>query len=353
MMKTAYKSELQHLDALFSGCRKVGLAVHVHPDGDALGSSVALLRYLRRFRNKEAVLLLPDSYPNTLDFVLGAESAVIASDDSVAASDCLASCDLVVCLDHNSPGRTGLLESAIRSSSATKVVIDHHLDPDRESYDLVFSETEVSSTCELLYRLLSAMPDIRACGNFPVDIGTPLMAGMTTDTNNFSNSVYPGTFRMASDLLACGVDRDRILFLLYNQYRENRFRAMGCFLGEKLVILPNGAAYAVFDRQTEERFGLEDGDTEGFVNLPLGIAGIRMSIFMKEDDGFFRVSVRSTGDCSASDFAREHFHGGGHFHAAGGRLFFPGDIPSASCAAGYAEHAAARFLQDPAPSKND
>ena len=179
------------------------------------------------------------------------------------------------------------------------------------------------------------------------------MAGMTTDTNNFANSVFPGTFRMASELLAAGVDRDGILFRLYNQYRENRFRAMGCFLGQKLKLLPGGVAYAVFDRCTEERFGLEDGDTEGFVNMPLGIGGVRMSIFLKEDKGFFRVSVRSVGDCAASDFASRCFHGGGHFHAAGGRLYFPEDIPSPAAAAEYVEISAARFLQDSAPSKNN
>ena len=156
---------------------------------------------------------------------------------------------------------------------------------------------------------------------------------------------------MASELLAAGVDRDGILFRLYNQYRENRFRAMGCFLGEKLKLLPGGVAYAVFDRCTEERFGLEDGDTEGFVNMPLGIGGVRMSIFLKEDQGFFRVSVRSVGDCAASDFASRCFHGGGHFHAAGGRLYFPEDIPSPAAAAEYVEISAARFLQDSAPSK--
>ena len=351
-MKSAYETELKRLDALLAGSSRVGLAVHVHPDGDALGSSVALVRYLREFRRKETVLLLPDTYPDCLGFIVGDEEVrVAASSPGLAASE-LMSCDLLVCLDHNSPDRTGVLEAAVRSFRAPKVMIDHHLDPDASDYDLVFSETEVSSTCELLFGILCGMPDIRSLGRFPVEMGTPLMAGMTTDTNNFANSVFPGTLRMASELLAAGVDRDHILFMLYNQYRENRFRAMGCFLSEKLTMLPGGVAYAVFDRETEERFGLVDGDTEGFVNIPLGIAGVRMSVFLKEDDGFFRVSVRSTGDCSAADFAREYFHGGGHFHAAGGRLYFPDDITGAAGASAYIETSAARFLQVPAPSKN-
>lgn len=350
-MKAICKTELERLDAFLAESSRVGLAVHVHPDGDALGSSVALMRYLRDFRKKEVFLLLPDRFPANLDFVLGNDVAVVASDDPDAAGNCLASCDLLVCLDHNSPGRTGLLEPFIRASHARKVLVDHHLDPDAGNYDMVFSETEVSSTCELLFFLLSGMPDLEAAGKFPAGIGTPLMTGMTTDTNNFANSVFPGTFRMASELLASGVDREWILFMLYNQYSENRFRAMGNFLGEKLTLLPGGVAYAVFDRQTQERFGLTDGDTEGFVNMPLGIAGVRMSIFLKEDEGFFRISVRSKGDCSASDFAREFFHGGGHFHAAGGQLHYPEDIGSPSAAAEYTEKAAARFLQESAPSK--
>lgn len=350
-MKAICKTELERLDAFFAESSRVGLVVHVHPDGDALGSSVALMRYLRDFRKKEVLLLLPDRFPANLDFVLGKDLAVVAADDPETAGACLESCDLLVCLDHNSPGRTGLLEPFIRASHARKVLVDHHLDPDAGNYDIVFSETEVSSTCELLFFLLSGMPDLKAAGKFPAEIGTPLMTGMTTDTNNFANSVFPGTFRMASELLASGVDREWILFMLYNQYSENRFRAMGNFLGEKLTLLPGGVAYAVFDRQTQERFGLTDGDTEGFVNMPLGIAGVRMSIFLKEDEGFFRISVRSKGDCSASDFARKFFHGGGHFHAAGGRLHYPEDIGSPSAAAEYTEKAAARFLQESAPSK--
>lgn len=352
-MDSSYKSELRRLDALFSGSSRIGLAVHVHPDGDALGSAVALSRYLREFRGKETVVLLPDMFPSFLSFIVGTENFIVAESDAAAAAEAVASCDLLVCLDHNSPGRTGLLEQPVRQSAAPKVLIDHHLDPEEGIYSPAFSDTEVSSTCELLYSLLSAMPDISGSGGFPVGMGEPLMAGMTTDTNNFANSVFPGTFRMASELLAAGVDRDGILFRLYNQYRENRFRAMGCFLGEKLKLLPGGVAYAVFDRCTEERFGLEDGDTEGFVNMPLGIGGVRMSIFLKEDKGFFRVSVRSVGDCAASDFASRCFHGGGHFHAAGGRLYFPEDIPSPAAAAEYVEISAARFLQDSAPSKNN
>ena len=343
--------KLQALDLMFGKGSRIGLTVHIHPDGDALGSSVALMRYLRGFRGKEVLLFLPDDFPGNLGFIAGEERYIVASASPEEASARLASCDLLVCLDHNSPGRTGVLEAALRSSSAPKVLIDHHLDPEADFYDLVFSDTGVSSTCELLYDILSAMPDISAAGKFPVELGTPLMAGMTTDTNNFANSVFPGTFRMASALLAAGVDRDGILFMLYNQYGENRFRAMGCFLGEKLKLLPGGIAYAVFYRRDEERFSLADGDTEGFVNMPLGIAGVRMSIFLKEDDGFFRVSVRSTGDCPSSEFARRFFHGGGHFHASGGRLHFPEDIASPSSAETYIETSAARFLQDCAPSK--
>ena len=249
-MKSLTASELQRLDALFGMSSKIGLTVHIHPDGDALGSGVALLRYLRKYRRRDAVLLLPDVYPDYLRFIVGDDEVVVAADAPETAAASLSACDLLVCLDHNSPGRTGALEAAVRACTAPKVLIDHHLDPETADYELVFSETEVSSTCELLFDILSEMPDIRAAGRFPVEIGTPLMAGMTTDTNNFANSVFPGTFRMASELLSAGVDRDSVLFMLYNQYRENRFRAMGCFLSEKLTLLPGGVAYAVFDRDT-------------------------------------------------------------------------------------------------------
>ena len=342
--------EIQRLEALFAAAQRVGIVVHTHPDGDAVGSGVALLEYLRRCRGVQACLLLPDPVAPYLRFLLPADGVLTAAAAPGSAEAWLASCDLVCCLDMNAFSRAGGLEAALCGSCARKVLVDHHQQPDRDCFDLVFSETQVSSASELLYQVLLALPGAGSAERLPLQVLTPLMAGMTTDTNNFANSVFPSTLRMASELLAAGVDRDAILEALYHNYRENRFRAMGRYLDEMLHITEEGVAYAVLRRGFFDRFGLQDGETEGFVNLPLGIDRVRLSVFLREDEGHFRVSLRSKPGVSASRLAAEAFHGGGHECAAGGKLHFPQDIPSPDLAEDYIETMTARFMRNPAPS---
>ena len=350
-MELPANPDILRLEALFAQAERACIVVHTHPDGDAAGSGAALLAYLRQCRGSDAVLLLPDPVPASLDFLLPAEGVTDAAADPAGAASRLAACDLLLCLDMNGFSRAESLEEALHACRARKVLIDHHQHPDRERFDLVFSEIRVSSTCELLYGLLRALPGASA-RPLPLEVLTPLMAGMTTDTNNFANSVFPATLQMASELLAAGVDRDALLDALFHRYRENRFRAMGAFL-ERMRITPEGVAYAVLDRAFLERFDLRDGETEGFVNLPLGIGRVRLSLLLREDAGHFRVSLRSRPGVCASRLAAEAFHGGGHECAAGGRLPFPEDIASPEGAAGYVERVTARFMRNPGPSRNE
>ena len=349
-MSMPVPADIQRLEAFFAAAKRVCIVVHIHPDGDAVGSGVALLEYFRRCRGADARLLLPDPQPASLDF-LCPETGMLCAADPLPAREWIAACDLLVCLDMNGPGRTGVLEDALRACRAPKVLIDHHLNPERAFFDLVFSETATSSASELLYRVLLALPGVGVATHLPLSVLTPLMAGMTTDTNNFANSVYPSTLQMASELLAAGVDRDALLDCLYHRYRENRFRAMGAYLSERLAITPEGVAYAVFDRAFLDRFGLQDGESEGFVNLPLGIDRVRMSILLREDEGHFRVSIRSKVGVSANRLATEAFHGGGHECAAGGKLYFPQDIATPAEAGEYVSTVTARFMRNNPPSQ--
>ncbi len=349
-MQELASADIARLEAFLKESERVSIVVHTHPDGDALGSGVALLTYLQRCRGVEARLLLPDPAPASLGFLLEADGILTAT-DPLPVRDWMARSDLVFCLDMNGFGRAESMAEHLRASAARKVLIDHHLHPERESFDLVFSETEISSASELLYWVLLALPGVGAAQRLPLEVLTPLMAGMTTDTNNFANSVFPSTLRMASELLAAGVDRDALLDRLYHRYRENRLFAMGAFLAERLVITPEGVAYAVLDRAFLSRFGLQDGETEGFVNLPLGIGRVRLSLFLKEDEGHFRVSLRSKPGVPANRLAAEAFHGGGHVCAAGGKLYFPEDIPSPEEAGKYIATVTARFMRNQAPSQ--
>ena len=338
---------VRRLDVLLGKCDTVTVTAHTHPDGDALGSTAALVSYLRTCRGKDAVIVLCDSPASTVSFIVPNEVQLLCYDrESEACLARIAASDLVILLDCNGFSRTEGLREAFEASPAPKVLIDHHLNPDRERFDAVFSTPDISSASELLYYLLLALPGIEGDPKrLPATTARALLTGMTTDTNNFANSVYPSTFRMASDLLAAGVDRDAVLQDLYNRYRENRVRVMGFLQSEDMRITPEGLAYIIATRAVLDRFGVEEGETEGLVNGPLSIGRVKMSILLKEEEGHFRVSIRSKKGCSSQQCAVKWFHGGGHENASGGKLRWPDDIAAPEDAAAYLERVSQEFLR--------
>ena len=345
-MNTSEKTLL--LSKWIDEARTVCTVCHTRPDGDAIGSSVAAYAYLSACRGKDVSLLLPDAHPQSIDFVLDGIEPVVGSPAP------LAGCDLLICLDFNTFSRTESLSAACSSFTGRKVLIDHHEAPDTAAFDLCFSSTAVSSSCELLFDILMQMPDIAGNASLlPPRAVYALMAGMTTDTNNFANSVGPGTLRMASALLEAGADRQDILDKLYSSGREQRLRALGDVLRNRLILTPEGAAVTVLTKEVQDGYRLLEGETEGFVNVPLEIKQVRLSIFVRqEEEGMLRVSIRSKRGTSARLLATSVFHGGGHEQAAGGKIFIPGDVPSAAEAEAYVCAVTARFLQqNEAPSK--
>lgn len=326
-MKEIRKQDAERLHTMLNCSSRTVIVTHMRPDGDALGSTTAMYHYIRQFTAADVCIVLNDRHQHCLDFLTEGnvhKDIHIFSEDNGTVTESISAADLLICLDFNAFHRTENLGPLLEQSSASKVLIDHHLSPDHNSFDLVFSEPEISSACELLYHILMAMPHIgNDASRLPLPAATSLMTGMTTDTNNFANSVYPSTMLMASSLLAAGVDRDFIIDRLYNQHSENRLRLMGHIMKDLLTITGDGAAYIILDRKTQEEYDIQEGDTEGFVNMPLSIAKVRISIFIKEDTGRLRVSIRSRKGTSANRCARLHFNGGGHENAAGGRLEIP------------------------------
>ena len=348
-MKELDKSDIASLAETISSAEVISISTHIRPDGDAVGSSVAMFHFLLR-QGKDARIVFPHRTPETVDFLIRtvpAERVVIHEDSPEEAISAIEESDLVISLDYNGFRRTESLQGVLSDSKAKKVLIDHHLDPEKDSFDIVFSEPEVSSTCELLYNVLLALPRTGGLASgLPSDCATALMTGMTTDTNNFANSVYPGTLRMASELLAAGVDRNRILDFLYQSNREQRLRLKGRLLYENMKITGDGVAYIILDRKTINHYGIREGETEGFVNEPLSIKDVRMSIFLKEDKGKFRVSIRSKKGVSANLCARLHFNGGGHELASGGSLPVPDAVKDAADAASYIEKVTHMFITE-------
>lgn len=340
-MQDVNTSNIQVLEAMISESRKVIIVTHQKPDGDAMGSCIALYHFLKMCEKNSVRIILNDRYPTYLNFLtygIPDGDILYFQEMKDTAETLIKDSDLIFSLDFNAFHRTDKMEGALSASKARKILIDHHLNPDRDSFDLLFSETEISSASELLYQILIRTGRIGMDSTLlPPQSATALMTGMTTDTNNFANSTYPSTFLMASDLLAVGVDRDAILSHLYNQYGENRLRIMGHMMKDLLTITEDGLAYIVLDKDTQERYNIAEGDTEGFVNMPLSIGRVRMSILAKEDEGRIRISIRSKAGTSANGCAKNHFNGGGHENAAGGRLNIPEDVCSIKEVAEYIE----------------
>lgn len=348
-MKDIVSKDIVKLEEMINRAHAPVIVTHMKPDGDAIGSSIAMYHFLKA-SGKNPALVLNDRYPSYLEFLTGkevSEDISIYSEEPDKVKSMISYSDLIICLDFNAFHRTENLEVPLASAKAEKILIDHHLNPDTCSFSLSFSETEISSASELLYHILMYTSLIKQdASKLPPRAAEALMTGMTTDTNNFANSVYPSTLRMASELLAAGVDRDRIISCLYNQLSENRLRLMGHAMKDLLKITDEGVAYIVLDSKTQKEYDVKEGDTEGFVNMPLSIANVRMSLFLKEDGDRIRVSIRSKKGTSANLCARMHFNGGGHENAAGGRLHIPQDVTGIGDAAEYIETHTHLFLSD-------
>ena len=349
MTQTVTEAKIRRLESMLEAASKVSVVTHTRPDGDAVGSASAMVCLLRGM-GKDSRMLLPDGYPDNLAFVTDetCEGHIMRCDrDPGAVKAWIAGSDLVIGLDFSGFDRAEGMQEALMTSRAAKILIDHHIDPHEKDFDLVFSKTEISSTCELLFYILVATKWCDGdASKLPMPALRALMTGMTTDTNNFANSVFPSTFEMASRMLEAGVDRDGIITELYNRFRENRLRMTGHLVKDNMRILPNGVSFIVVRRSELEEYDIREGETEGIVNMPLTLDKVRMSIFLREDDGFFRVSIRSKRGTSAFLLASTRFHGGGHEQAAGGRLYFPGDIADASMAEAYLERITNEFFKD-------
>lgn len=328
---------MEKLINMLEQATRIAVVGHTHPDGDALGCTAAMALTLAGM-GKEAACIFSDTPADNLLFLLAPGIPYFFHDaDAHAAEEFIGSADLVILMDCNGFPRTEALEPFLSGSAAKKILIDHHLNPDRDSFDEVVSTPDISSASELTYWTLKELGITKEAGYY-------LMAGMTTDTNNFANSVFPSTFRMASELIEMGVDRDEILSKIYSSYRENRVRLMGYMQYKGMTILPCGAAFMILTKEIIDSFDLREGETEGLVNVPLSIADVRMSVLLKEDGDHFRVSVRSKKETSAQKIAMTHFHGGGHENAAGGKLFPGQDFPAREDAAQWLTGILTSFL---------
>ena len=304
----------------FEECRNVVVVCHTSPDGDAIGSSLGLYEYLKR-KGKQVTVIVPNYFPDFLHWMKDADNILRFDRQKTASYTALKMADLICCLDFNDMRRIDELGVAVGRMRCKRLLIDHHLDPDLKQFGHVVSHPELSSTSELLFRLIDAMGETK---NITFAGAEDLYAGIATDTGFFSfNSNDPDLFVIVSELLRKGIDKDRINRNIQNNYSADRLKFIGYVLYEKLQVFPDLHA-SVFAIKKEElaQFHYVKGDMEGVVNMPLQIKGHKLSIALREDTErpLIRVSTRSVDDLPCNEFCEQFFNGGGHKNAAGGTL---------------------------------
>jgi len=311
------ESSISYLKKLLDEKTDVLITTHYNPDGDAIGSSLALYHFLYSLGIQPKVLI-PNELPSFLHWLPGIEQAVIYSTNPESGQEMIASADLIFCMDYNALNRVKLFTDELAASSATRVIIDHHIQPDNE-FDLVFSVINVSSTAELLYQIID---EAGYSDSITKEMAECLFVGIMTDTGSFSYACNrPETFQIAANLIKTGLDVERVHRMVYDTYSESRMRLLGQCLGSNMKVLPEFAtAYIWLTKEDLANYDYQQGDTEGVVNYALSIQNVAVAALFTERGDRIRVSLRSKGDFSVNEFARAHFNGGGHRNAAGGDI---------------------------------
>lgn len=298
--------------------KNIVVTCHVSPDGDAIGSSMALCMVLKNL-GKTATVVTADCPPKSLQFLPGVKDIVTLTRNEEQATALMASTDLIFCLDFNDLKRVDRLAPLIGASKASRVVIDHHLSPAIEA-DVLISRPEVSSTSALLYLLIwqaywAGRPLSRSAA-------ACIYTGMMTDTGNFSyNSNDPDLYLIVYDLMRKGIDKDKLYKLVMDTSSETSLRVMG-YCQYKMEIMPeHRVAIITLGAEELKEFDYSKGDTEGLVNRPLAIPEVTWSVYLRQDaPDLVKVSMRSKGEFSVSRVCEECFGGGGHTNAAGGEF---------------------------------
>jgi len=294
---------------------KVAVITHTNPDGDAIGSSLALALALGKI-GKEAQVVIPDGLPDFLRWLPGIERSTTFAYKREQAIEIIEGADLIFCLDFNDPKRINGVEEFLQKSSAKKILIDHHQEP-LQFTDIAISETWRGSVGEMIYLLLKQVFEGEVMDK---EIATCLYVAIMTDTGNFSYaSSYPEIFHVVGDLMKYDIEKDWIYANVYDAFSEDRMHLQGYCMQEKMVVLPEyHTAYISLTDEELKKFNHRKGDTEGFVNIPFSVKGVKFTALFVEKKDRIKASFRSRGQFPVNLVASEHYHGGGHINAAGG-----------------------------------
>ena len=311
------KEDILAIQDLLVTPKKIAIIPHRSPDGDAMGSTLALYHFLLKL-NHTPIVIAPNDFPNFLAWLPGSETVLVYENDKEPCTKILEESELLFTLDFNALHRTGEMEHVLSKLTAPMIMIDHHQKPeDYAAY--TYSNTGFGSTCEMVYNFISFLGK-----NALIDktIATCLYTGIVTDTGSFRfPSTTSTTHRVVANLIDLGIENSKIHNLLFDNSSYNRLQLLGRALQNMKVLPQYNTAYITLTQDELDEFHYIKGDTEGIVNYGLSIEGIHLAAIFIENkaENIIKISFRSQGSFDVNQFAREHFHGGGHINAAGGK----------------------------------
>lgn len=314
--KIIEEKKIQSAAKIIDGAENILLTGHISPDGDALGACLGLYHLLINM-GKKVIVMVPNRYPDFFKWMPGIDGVVIMEEAKTESVKIIKAADLIFCIDYNSLSRVNGMKPLIEQSKAKKIMIDHHLNPEVPC-DVVISHPEVSSSSELMFRFICRMGYYEEMSKETAEC---IYTGMMTDTGGFTyNSNDREIYTIIGYLLDKGINKDEIYNKVFNTYSEDRLRLLGYCLTKMEVLNDCNAAIICVTQDELTRFNHKIGDTEGFVNIPMQIADVNKSVFVREDKDKIKLSFRSQGDVPVNIMA-EKFGGGGHKNAAGGESY--------------------------------
>lgn len=310
-------ADIATVKTLLSKPQKIVIVPHKNPDGDAVGSSLGLSHFLKSLGHKTTVVA-PNDYPKFLKWLPGNAAVLNFERENSQSKKALSEATLIFTLDFNHLSRTGQMEAPLSASNAVFIMIDHHQQPDTYA-KVTFSDTRMSSTCEMVYDFIDALG---GTSKISPEIASCLYTGIMTDTGSFK---YPSTtsktHRIVANLMDSGASHTTIHQKVFDNNSPTRLHLLGTTLNNLKILKDYATAYTTLSQRELDRYGYKKGDTEGFVNYGLTLEGVKFAVIFieNEEEGIIKISFRSVGDFSVNEFARKHFNGGGHTNAAGGR----------------------------------
>ncbi len=299
---------LPHNTAIFS---------HRNPDGDAIGSALAMRHYLEQYGHKVHVMF-PSDYPEEFETLPGAGECLIWDISTEECKQVLAKKDLVILLDFNAWNRIDKMGEYAKHLPAKVMMIDHHLYPEPIA-DFMFSDPDASSTCEMIYRFITGMGDgIKISPK----VGECILTGLITDTGSFRHATNPEVYRIAANLVERGVSDTAVQDRIFNSQKEKNLRLLGHCLSNRMEIIPEYKTGIIWlTKRDYDDFHIQRGDTEGIVNYLLTLREVRLAIFIHNQPTVVKLSLRSKGDLDVQEICRTHFGGGGHKNASGAHSY--------------------------------